>query len=152
DNQNYLANAVLDRPPHPRFMVNALFDNRVELIGYDLALPHGDTIGPGERFTITWYFHSFAQVPGRYQPFVPIDGRGQRLNGAHPPVDGRSPLQLWQANDYVVDRQELSVPMNYPRGDLTIFMGFYQGENRLEVVRGPKDDVNRVRAGVLRVR
>jgi hypothetical protein len=31
-------------------------------------------------------------------------------------------------------------------------MGFYTGEQRLEIVRGPKDDVNRARVGILPVR
>lgn len=151
-NQNYLADAVLDTAPRPEHPTRINFDNRIELLGFDLDLPHGDYVGPGELFKITWYFRVLAPVPGGYQPFVHIDGPGQRINGDHEPVGGRYPVRLWEAGDIVVDRQELRVPGNYRRGDLTIFMGFYSGETRLEIVSGPKDDANRGRAGILRVR
>lgn len=153
ENANYLAEAVLDEPPpdiqHP---LRIDFDRRIVLIGYDLDLPHGSYVGPGEAFTITWYFQVNAPVPGSYAPFVHIDGAGQRLNGDHEPVNGRYPVRLWEAGDVVVDRQEIRVPANYGRGNLTIFMGFWAGDNRLDVVEGPADDVDRARVGVLPIR
>lgn len=151
-NQNYLADAILDEPPRPQHPSNINFDDRVELLGIDLDLPHGSYVGPGEAFTITWYFRVIAPIPGGYQPFVHIDGPGQRINGDHEPVGGRYPVRLWEPGDIVVDRQELRVPANYRRGNLTIYMGFYSGEQRLEIIRGPEDDVNRGRAGILQVR
>lgn len=153
ENANYLADAVLDAPPpniqHP---LRIDFDRRILLIGYDLDLPHGSYVGPGEAFTITWYFQVLASVPGSYAPFVHIDGAGQRLNGDHEPVDGRYPVRLWEEGDVVVDRQEIRVPANYGRGNLTIFMGFWAGDNRLDVVEGPADEVDRARVGVLPIR
>ena len=50
------------------------------------------------------------------------------------------------------DRQRIDVLINYPSGDYTIFMGFYSGDTRLNVTDGPKDDANRARVGVLRIR
>jgi 4-amino-4-deoxy-L-arabinose transferase-like glycosyltransferase len=152
DNENYLADAVLDEPPRPQHRVDINFDNRVQLIGYDLELPQRTYVGPGEAFRIIWYFRVNAPVPGNYQPFVHIDGPGQRINGDHVPVEGRYPMRLWTPGDIIVDRQELRVPLNYARGTLTIFMGFYSGEQRLEVVSGPEDDVNRARVGIIPVR
>lgn len=152
DNQNYLADAVLDARPEPQHPVSINFDNRIELLGIDLDLPHGTYVGPGEAFTITWYFRVIAPVPGSYQPFVHIDGPGQRINGDREPVNGRYPVRLWEPGDIIVDRQELRVPANYQRGSLTIYTGFYSGETRLEIVSGPKDEVNRGRAGTLSVR
>ncbi len=152
ENQNYLAGAVLDAPPRPQHRASINVDNRIELLGYDLDLPHGSYVGPGEAFRITWYFRVTAPVGGAYQPFVHIDGPGQRINGDHEPVDGRYPVRLWEVGDIIVDRQELRVPANYQRGNLTIFIGFFTGEQRLEIVSGPEDDVNRARVGILAVR
>lgn len=152
ENQNYLADAVLDRAPRPQHPVRVNFDNRVELIGYDLGLPHGTYVGPGEAFTITWYFQVRAPVPGAYQPFVHIDGPGERINGDHEPVNGRYPMRLWEPGDVIVDRQEIRVPANYRAGNLTIYMGFYAGEQRLAILEGPEDDVDRARCGILTVR
>lgn len=152
DNQNYLAETVLDEPPQIQHRTSINFDDRIELIGYDLDLPHGDSVGPGQAFTVTWYFRVLAPVSGNYQLFLHIDGPGQRINGDHEPVDGRYPVRLWEAGDVVVDRQRLSVPANYSRGNLTFFLGFYSGSQRLEIKSGPADDVNRARAGILQVR
>ncbi|MBX7195574.1 MAG: glycosyltransferase family 39 protein [Sandaracinaceae bacterium] len=150
--ENYLAGFVLDAPPAIQHMVNASYDRRIELVGYDLELPGGDTVGPGQSFAVTWYWRCVTPVPGGYQPFLHVDGFGQRLNGDHEPVNGRYPVRMWSEGDIVVDRQELRVPANFPPGDYTFFIGFYSGESRLEVVEGPKDDANRVAAGRLRVR
>ncbi|GAB4214785.1 MAG: hypothetical protein OHK0013_39760 [Sandaracinaceae bacterium] len=150
--ENYLAGFVLDAPPPMQHPVNASFDRRIELLGYDLELPNGDTVGPGQSFVVTWYWRCITPVPGGYQPFLHVDGYGQRLNGDHEPVGGRYPVRMWSEGDVVVDRQELRVPANFPPGDYTFFIGLYAGESRLEVVEGPEDDANRVVAGRLRVR
>ena len=152
ENQNYLAGAILDEAPSPQHPLDTSFDDRIILIGYDLELPHGTYVGPGEAFTITWYFRVDAPVSGSYKPFVHIDGPGMRINGDHDPVDGHYPVRLWEPGDIIVDRQELRVPANYRQGSLTIYMGFYAGEQRLEVRRGPADDVNRATVGTLTVR
>lgn len=150
--ENYLAGFVLDAPPQMQHHVGASYDRRIELLGYDLDLPRGDTVGPGQAFAVTWYFRCVTPVAGNYQPFLHVDGFGQRLNGDHEPVNGRYPVRMWSEGDIVVDRQELRVPANFPPGDYTFFLGFYAGESRLEVVEGPEDDANRVAAGRLRVR
>lgn len=150
--QNFLARYVLDRPPRVQFPVGARYEDKIELVGYDLELPRGDHVGTGESFTVTWYWRVLRPVPGGYKVFLHIDGEGNRLNGDHDPVDGRYPVRLWDEGDVVVDTQRLTVPANYRPGLYTMFIGFFSGETRLEVVAGPEDDANRVRAGVLRVR
>ena len=152
ENGNYLAETVLDEAPPIEHLVRIDFDGRIELLGYNLGLPHDGYVGPGEAFTITWYFRVNAPVPGSYKPFVHIEGPGVRLNGDHDPVDGRYPVRLWESGDVVVDRQEIRVPANYGRGNLTIYMGFYSGDTRLEVLSGPADEVDRARVGTLPVR
>ena len=152
EDQNFLARFVLDEAPRVQHPVGARFEDKIELIGYDLELPHDGYVGAGESFTITWYFRALAPVPGSYKAFVHVDGRGQRMNGDHDPVDGKYPVRLWDQGDVVVDVQELSVPANYRPGSYTFFVGFYSGNGRLSVVEGPKDDADRVSAGVLTVR
>ncbi|WP_053233185.1 ArnT family glycosyltransferase [Sandaracinus amylolyticus] len=150
--ENYLADAILDEVPQVQHRVGANFDRRVELVGYDLDLPGGHSVGPGQQFTVTWYWRVMAPVPGSYQIFLHVDGAGQRLNGDHEPVDGHYPVRLWDEGDIVVDRQTLRVPANFPPGQYTFFIGFYAGESRLDVVEGPTDEVDRARAGTLLVR
>jgi len=151
-NENFLAKSVLSAPPRIQHPVGAFFEDKIELVGYDLDLPHGSYVGAGESFKVTWYWRALRPIPGGQKIFLHIDGQGQRLNGDHEPVGEKYPTRLWDTGDVVVDEQTLSVPANYRPGEYTMFIGFYSGEARLAIVRGPKDDANRVPAGTVRVR
>ena len=151
--ENYLDGAILDAVPTTmQHQVHCNFDQRVELVGYDLESPHPDTAGPGQQIVVTWYWRSIAPVPAGYQIFLHVDGYGQRLNGDHEPVTGHYPVRLWDTGDIVVDRQEMRIPANFPAGDYQYYIGFYSGETRLEILEGPEDEVNRCIAGTIHVR
>lgn len=151
--QSFLSTNVLSAAPariqHP---TKISFEDKIDLLGYDLKLPQRDQVGAGQRFAITWYWKARKSVPGSYKVFLHIDNASQRIHGDHDPVDGKYPVRLWDEADVIVDRHELEVPANYPPGDYVMWVGFYSGEDRLEVTEGPEDEVNRARAGVLRIR
>jgi len=151
-NQSFIESAVLEEAPEAQHTVGANYEDRVELVGYDLDLPGGSSVGAGQRFEVTWYWRVLGQAPSGYKVFVHIDAHGLRLNGDHVPVDGRYPTRLWEKGDVIVDRQELTVPANYRIGDYVMYVGLFSGSKRLEVKSGPEDGVNRVNAGTLRVR
>lgn len=150
--QSFVAQAVLDQIPTPQYSVRARFEDRVQLLGYDLTLPSGDSVGAGQRFELTWYWKTLEEPPKGYEVFVHIDGDGLRLNGDHAPVDGRYPPSLWESGDIVADTHSLLVPPNFRSGDFAIYVGWFRGGKRLAVESGPHDGGDRVRAGVLRVR
>jgi hypothetical protein len=153
ENESFVARFVLDAPPaniqHP---VGARFEDKIELIGYDLDLPHDGYVGAGESFTVRWYWRALTAVQGTWKVFLHIDGQGNRLNGDHDPVGEKYPVRLWDQNDVVVDEQTLAVPANYRPGPYTMWIGFFSGETRVAVVEGAKDGDNRARAGILTVR
>jgi hypothetical protein len=151
-NQSFIAEAV--QPPGfaPEYPIEASYDRRIALVGYDLKLPEGETVGAGQRFTITWYWRLTGEPPSGHQVFVHVDGNGLRLNGDHEPVNGRYPVDFWQVGDIIADHQELVVPANFRSSDYVIYVGWFSGGNRLRVASGPTDGVDRVRAGVLPVR
>ncbi|HEY2735089.1 MAG TPA: hypothetical protein VGI70_13930, partial [Polyangiales bacterium] len=127
------------------------FDDKIELLGYDLALPHGTYVGAGESFTLTWYFRVIRRVPGAYRLFVHIDGEGQRIHGDHDPVDGKYPVRLWDEGDVIVDSQKIDVPASDRGGNYTMLLGFYSGDTRLPIKQGVDDGDSRARIGVLRI-
>lgn len=151
-NQSFIPKTVLASPPAPEHPVNARYDDRIELLGYDLDLPGGDTVGAGQRFSMTWYWRVLRKPPSGYRVFVHIDGNGLRLNGDHDPTGGRYPTRLWEPENIIVDVQELTVPANFRTGDYPIYVGWYSGSKRLAVRSGPSDGEDRVRAGALPVR
>ncbi len=152
DNESFLVRNVLKTLPatiqHP---TRVRFEDKLELLGFDLELPHDTHVGASESFAIKWYFRALKPIPGNYKIFVHVDGQGLRLNGDHEPVDGNYPVRMWDPGDVIVDRQELTVPANYRRGAYTIFMGFFSGNTRLKIEDGPKDDADRARAGTLQI-
>lgn len=149
---NPLTRFVMSTPPKVQYPVNGVFEDRVELVGYNLELPGKDHVGAGQTFHVSWIWRVLKPNLGTYKIFVHLDGPDQRLNGDHEPVDGRYPVRLWDLGDVIVDRQELSVPATYPSGVYTLYVGFYRGESRLKVAQGPKDEANRLRAGTVRIR
>jgi len=151
-NHNPLARFVMNTAPKVQYPVDGRFEDRVELVGYNLILPGKDHVGAGQTFTVEWVWRVLKANLGTYKVFVHLDGPEQRLNGDHEPVDGRYPVRLWDLGDVIVDRQELSVPATYPSGVYTLYVGFYRGESRLKVAQGPKDEANRLRAGTVRIR
>ncbi|MFW6050197.1 MAG: glycosyltransferase family 39 protein [Myxococcota bacterium] len=151
-NENPFAEHVLDEAPDVQHPVGAVYAHKIELIGYDLELPRDGHVGAGERFTLRWYWRSIDRAPGGWKVFVHIDGFGLRILGDHEPVDGAYPVRLWEKGDVIVDEQELTVPAHFRPGDYRIMVGFWMGDDRLEVVEGPQGGDDRVRAGVLRVR
>jgi hypothetical protein len=152
ENESFLVRSVLRKAPKIQHPVQASFDGKIELLGYDLKLPHGDHVGAGESFELTWYFRSVKPVSGGYRVFVHIDNGGQRVHGDHDPIDGNYPVKLWDVGDIIVDRQRIDVGGHIRGGAFKMFVGFYAGDHRLPVTEGPKDDADRVRVGVLRIR
>jgi len=150
--QSFLSKFVKTDVPKIQHKVEANFEDKILLLGYDLKLPHGDYVGAGESFELTMYWKALRSVPGNFRIFLHIDASELRIHGDHDPVDGKYPVRLWNAGDIIVDRQKLDVPPNYDSGPYTIFVGFYSGETRLTIKSGPKDDANRANAGVLRIR
>ncbi|MBW2509586.1 MAG: hypothetical protein JRE81_13210, partial [Deltaproteobacteria bacterium] len=112
-NQSFIADAVLTSDPLAQHPIDAVFDDRVALVGYDLDLPEGDFVGAGQRFKLTWYWRVLERPPSGHKVFVHIDGDGLRLNGDHEPIDGRYPPKLWESGDIIADTQELTVPANF---------------------------------------
>ena len=151
-NRSFIAHAVLKEAPSVQHPVGANYGDVLELIGYDLELPGGDSVGAGQRFTVTWYWRVTGKAPSGYQVFVHIDGYGLRINGDHVPVEGRYPMSLWEEGDVVVDRQSIRVPPNFRSGDHPIYVGVFKGSKRLAIRSGPNDGDDRLQAGTLRVR
>lgn len=153
-NESPLADSIRNEAPQFQHPVGAVFGNAIELLGYDLELPGGDSVGPGQTFHVTWYWKARARAPGAYTVFLHVDGEGNRLNGDHIPVNGLVPVASWDEGDVIVDRQELMVPRTFRTGTYRFYIGFFAGESRLPVTARPggKDSENRAIAGTLQVR
>ena len=80
-----------------------------------------------------------------------IDGYQRRFNGDHNVLDGKYPTNLWRPGDVLVDDFEFRLEPNFTAGEYTVYFGFFSGDTRFKVTRGPNQD-NRAIAGPLTVR
>jgi hypothetical protein len=153
-NESPLASIVLSSPPTPQRVVGANMDDKLEVIGFDLADERGrlvDGISPGRTYHMKTYYRVLAPVTSEWEAFIHIDGYHRRHNGDHKPMNGKYPMSLWLPGDLLVDDHEFKLEPNFTPGSYTIYFGLFVGDTRLKVKSGPNDGDNRVNGGPLRV-
>lgn len=132
-------------------------DGQLEFMGYSLNHKAGaDGITDykwQEKMELSLYFKVLKRIPGNKKIFLHIDTQGNRLNGDHDPVGGELPTMYWLPGDIIKDTHTIDVESYTTRGVYTIFMGFYQGNDRMKVVpKRAHDGVNRIPVGKIRVK
>jgi hypothetical protein len=146
---NPLKRFISDQPPKPMVPVEADFEGKVKLLGYDLPAE----LSRGQEFKIRLYFQVLQPLGGNYKVFIHFDGPGSRFNGDHVPLEGRFPTPNWVPGYYITD-EHLMTPDRamQPAGPYRIFMGMFAGEGRLKVTTGPQDGENRVKLGGVNIK
>jgi hypothetical protein len=153
-NESPLASILLSAPPSPQRRLDANMDDKLEVIGFDLADERGrlvDAISPGRTYHMKTYYRVLAPVTTEWEAFIHIDGYHRRHNGDHKPTNGKYPMSLWLPGDLVMDDHEFKLEPNFTPGSYTIYFGLFVGDTRLKVKSGPNDGDNRINGGPLRV-
>jgi Dolichyl-phosphate-mannose-protein mannosyltransferase len=153
-NESPLASMVLSEPPHPQRPLGVNMDDKLEVIGFDLADERGrlvDGISPGRTYHLKTYYRVLAPVTTEWEAFIHIDGYHRRHNGDHKPMNGKYPMSLWLPGDLLMDDHEFKLEPNFTPGSYTIYFGLFVGDTRLKVKSGPSDGDNRINGGPLRV-
>lgn len=140
-----LRDNILREAPSPQHTLDISFENRARLVGYDLDR---ETVVPGQPFTITWYWHAQRRLDDGWQIFTHlVDSRGEnRMN-----EDGTGLLRQlyqpgrWTEGEYLRDPQTITLPPDWNSDEVVIYLGLWNGPNRLAVTRGPNDGENRAR-------
>ncbi len=141
-----LAEYVGTERPDPEHELSIQFENKVELIGYDVE---PDRWTPGQPITVTWYWSSKSPLEEGWLLFTHIaDASGNnRLNS-----DGESVVRRlyqpgrWKAGEFVRDQQRIVLPEDWSSPRATFYLGVWNGPHRLQVTEGPNDGENRARA------
>jgi 4-amino-4-deoxy-L-arabinose transferase-like glycosyltransferase len=153
-NETPLASIVLTSPPTPQHRLDANMDDKLEVIGFDLADERGrlvEAISPGRMYHMKTYYRVLAPVTSEWEAFIHIDGYHRRHNGDHKPMNGKYPMSLWLPGDLLMDDHEFKLEPNFTPGSYTIYFGLFVGDTRLKVKSGPNDGDNRINGGPLRV-
>ncbi len=153
-NETPLASMVLSSPPNPQHKLGANMDDKLDVIGFDLADERGrlvEAISPGRTYHMKTYYRVLAPITSEWEAFIHIDGYHRRHNGDHKPMNGKYPMSLWLPEDLLEDDHEFKLEPNFTPGTYTIYFGLFVGDTRLKVKSGPNDGDNRVDGGPLRV-
>ena len=132
----------------------AVYDDGIRFDGYTLV---PDSLTPGKTSVLTLYWQAMSPPVQSWRVFVhldPIGGQGGRINFDHEPAGGRYPTNAWEKGDVVKDVVRLNLPTWAVARSYELWVGFYQGNQRLDVVNRTQvrtDGQNRVLAGVLQV-
>ena len=120
-------------PPHPRVKVDALFDRRIRLIGYDIE---NEFLIPGEPLHMKLYWEIDPDLEvSDLRVFVHFFDRGIVFQGDHGLLSSLSPL-AWQeqpGKTIIPETRIIPTPKNLTSSETHIRLGIYRhrGGNRL---------------------
>jgi hypothetical protein len=137
---------ILSTAPTPKYPVNADLEDKLTYLGLDVDT---DTVTPGKAFTLTHYWKVNKAVGDDWKIFIHLevpDSKKSHLNADHTPIGGKYPVSYWKPGEIIRDIHRVSVPQNWPANTVEIYVGAWKGPLRLKVVKGPKDNENRVLA------
>lgn len=139
DRSSLMGTYILEALPSDLERVEAVFDDRLELVGYTLDPPRpkrGDTV------TVTYYWTAREGTPRDFKVFVhgdALEGEYRRLHADHWPAKGKYPTGVWQEGEYIKDPFRLAIPGSYGPPRLGLYSGLYRGDLRLRLTaRGKK--------------
>ncbi len=153
-NQNPLSRIVLTSEPKPQRKVEAVFEDKLQVLGFDITDATGklvEHVAPGKKYHMRTYFKVLAPMQSDWDMFIHIDGYHRRHNGDHKVCESKYPMSLWLKDDIVMDDHEFSLEPNFTPGSYNLWFGLFVGETRLKLKSGPSDSDNRVNGGALRV-
>jgi hypothetical protein len=153
-NESWLEPMLLDEAPAPTHPVSAELEGQLEALGWDVVDDRGNKLAsvvPQTSYHLRFYYRVLQPITTSWKAFIHIDGFQRRFNGDHSVLDGKYPMSLWQPGDIVVDDYVFQLEPNFTPGNYTVYYGFFSGDTRFKVTRGPHQD-NRINGGALKVR
>jgi hypothetical protein len=124
----------------------ANFEDKVELLGAQVAPGRA---APGEAVRVTAFFKVLDDIQSDYTIFVHIedvDGRADRLNADHSPVNGTRPTSTWKKGETLKDEFTIYVPPQMQVRGLNVWIGLWDGKTdvrmKLKNVEAVRNDNN----------
>jgi hypothetical protein len=136
--------------PTPQHALSFNWDNKVELLGYDINVQN-NTLRPGQSVTVTWYWKCRAPTGDGWRLFTHLDdANGPRTNQDNV-GDTRRAYQpeRWRAGEFIRDTQSFELPADWDSPTVRVHLGVWKdGQPRMAVTPADRTDGDR-RARVL---
>ncbi len=113
--------------PLSQYTVEANFENKAALVGYDL--PEALTIPPDAPATLslTLYWQGRGDMAQGYLAFVHLLDAEGNIVAQHDgvPARGKEPTTSWAVGEYIRDPIEMQLPAGFEPGTYTVVTGLY---------------------------
>ncbi|MDH5492576.1 MAG: carbohydrate-binding family 9-like protein [Myxococcales bacterium] len=132
--------------PSPEHALDVSYQDMILLLGYDV---NAESWAPGATITVTWHWKVERAIGEGWQLFTHLADTSGATRGNH---DGQGrvralyPPGRWKAGEYIRDVQELTLPEDWDSTQAVLYLGLWNGPDRLPVTRGPSDGDDRARA------
>lgn len=131
---------VLDLAPPMSFPTPLLFNDEIELLGYDLE-EKGET-SRGRAFLVTYYWRTLKDVTNDYRVFVHVTEKASSkvvANWDHDPARGRYPASWWRPGMIIKDRGLYFLSDTANMSEYVLRLGLYRPDTgaRLTVSHAP---------------
>ncbi len=148
-------------PPIMQYSINADFEDKIRLLGYDLS-QHGIKIDrqlkqtdclTGCQLHFDFYWQSLSEMAQSYTVFLHlVDKTGSIVAQVDkvPGLRGKQPTTGWLTGEVIADPIELLLPANLPVGEYSLRVGIYHPPNgaRLHVSEAQPDFME---AGMIKI-
>lgn len=137
---------LLDEEPEVSHPVDAVFEESVRLIGWNIE---PQSVEAGEDFEITFYWEVLEELDDRWHIFVHLDAN-MRQNLDHEAVQNIYPTVYWEQGQIIQDSVRATLSDGVAADEIAVFIGFWRGEDRMTVNRagaGTLEEDGRLRIG-----
>jgi hypothetical protein len=137
--------------PRPEHALRIRFEDKLELIGYDVT---PDTAIPGEPLEVTFHWKVLRAIDPGFKLFTHVeDGKGGPMVNADGEGDARRvyPPGRWRPGQYVRDPVAITLPAAWAGHEAVFYVGLWNGPRRMHVLSGPSDGADRARAAAIPV-
>ena len=123
EQRDQVQSAISKSATTPQVAIDANFDGKVRLVGYDMTT---QSVKAGETFEITWHWEALADLKGDWKVFVHFESPGRkRTVHDHQPVGELHPMKKWKKGEFIKDTQRIRVSKDFPNGIARIFIGIF---------------------------
>jgi hypothetical protein len=151
--QAKLAQFILDEVPDIQHAVSINFDDKIELLGYEMTPVDGVTPGAKVRLTLFWKVKQklaekdwllFTHIlDDRGNRILNVDNVGPLRGSAADPKTQALPPGYWVPGKIYVDRQVFRLPKKISAPTIQIVAGMWRAADRMPIKLGPQLDGNR---------
>lgn len=115
--------------PPMQVKVGANLADKVEIVG---AIVDPGQLMPGIPARVNVFFKVLDQIPEDYMIFVHVedaDGKMERLNVDHKPVNGTHPTNAWKKGETVKDEFQVYLPPGVQTRAINVLLGLWNPAN-----------------------